>query len=81
MRVSQGEASSKLHSYARRHYDDVSASCLEVRSQGYVNEGYTMTVWNACDARGGSRMLGRWRVDAKTGEIFRQNASGKYVDP
>lgn len=81
MQVSQGEASSKLHGYARRHYSDVSASCLEVRSQGYVNEGYTMTVWNACDSRGGSRMLGRWRVDAKTGEIFRQNSSGKYVDP
>ena len=30
---------------------------------------------------GSTRMLGRWRVDAKTREVFRQADDGRYLRP
>ena len=65
---------------SRKVYD-VESSCLQVRSQGYQNVGYTMSAWDSCNSGGGSRMLGRWRVDAKTREVFRQRADGRYLQP
>lgn len=81
-RISEGEAVSRVRQYisSRRVYD-TSAACTSVRSRGLVNEGYTIEVWDSCGANGGSRRLGRWRVDVKTGEIFRQNDSGRYLAP
>ena len=78
--ISESEASSTLrdHLAAANPYDDVSLSCLQLRSVGYQNVGYTFAVWDACVEGGGSRMLGRWRVDAKTREVFRQGDDGRY---
>jgi hypothetical protein len=62
-------------------YDGVSPRCLQLRSVGYQNVGFTYSVWDSCVEGGGTRMLGRWRVDAKTREVFRQNDAGRYVRP
>jgi hypothetical protein len=81
--ISEGEAVSTLRGYlsSANVYDGVESSCLQVRSQGYQNVGYTMSVWDSCNAGGGSRMLGRWRVDSKTREVFRQRGDGRYLRP
>lgn len=62
-------------------YYPVDGECLSIRSRGYKNVGYTMDVWNSCAEGGGSRLLGRWRVDAKTREVFRQRDDGRYLRP
>jgi outer membrane biosynthesis protein TonB len=78
--ISEAEASSALRSQlaSANPYDGVSQSCLQLRSLGYRNVGYTFAVWDACVEGGGARMLGRWRVDAKTREVFRQGDDGRY---
>jgi len=77
--ISESEATSTLrrHLAAANPYD-VSPNCLQLRSVGYRNVGYTFSVWDACVEGGGTRMLGRWRVDAKTREVFRQGDNGRY---
>jgi hypothetical protein len=80
--ITDGEALSTLRGYlASNNPYDVSGDCLQTRSMGYRNVGYTFSVWDACVAGGGSRMLGRWRVDARTREIFRQSDDGRYLRP
>jgi hypothetical protein len=79
--ISDAEAAATLRPVAAGFYDDVSSSCLEIRSHGYRNVGYTFSVWDACVQGGGSRMLGRWRVDSKTREVFRQREDGRYLRP
>lgn len=81
--ITDGEALSVLRNYlaSNNPYDDVSGDCLQTRSMGYKNVGYTFSVWSSCVEGGGSRMLGRWRVDAKTREIFRQADDGRYLRP
>jgi outer membrane biosynthesis protein TonB len=81
--ISEGEATATLrnHLASSNPYDGVSSSCLQIRSVGYVNVGYTYSVWDSCVDGGGTRMLGRWRVDAKTREVFRQSDNGRYVRP
>jgi ribosomal protein L40E len=81
--ISEGEATAALrnHLASSNPYDGVSSSCLQLRSVGYVNVGYTYSVWDACVEGGGTRMLGRWRVDAKTREVFRQGDDGRYIRP
>ncbi|MFP5245976.1 MAG: zinc-ribbon domain-containing protein [Thermoanaerobaculia bacterium] len=81
--ISEDEASATLRGFitSRNYYSDVAAGCVQVRSQGYRNVGYTFSVWDACVSGGGSRMLGRWRVDAKTREVFRQRDDGRYLRP
>lgn len=81
--ISEGEAAGTLHSYvtSRDYYDGVRDNCVEVRGHGYQNVGYTFSVWDACVSGGGSRMLGRWRVDARTREVFRQRDDGRYLPP
>ena len=80
--ISESEATSTLrrHLAAANPYD-VSPNCLQIRSVGYRNVGYTFSVWDACVEGGGTRMLGRWRVDAKTREVFRQGDDGRYIRP
>lgn len=77
--ISEAEATTALrrHLAAANPYD-VSPNCLQIRSAGYRNVGYTFSVWDTCVAGGGTRMLGRWRVDAKTREVFRQGDDGRY---
>ncbi|MFL6247546.1 MAG: hypothetical protein ACJ74H_16090 [Thermoanaerobaculia bacterium] len=81
--ITESEASSVLrgHLAGANPYDGVSASCLQIRSLGYRNVGYTFSVWDACIEGGGSRMLGRWRVDSKTREVFRQRDDGRFLRP
>jgi predicted nucleic acid-binding Zn ribbon protein len=80
--ISEAEATAALRNHlgAANPYD-VSTSCLQLRSAGYRNVGYTYSVWDSCVEGGGSRMLGRWRVDAKTREVFRQGDDGRYLHP
>lgn len=81
--ITESQASSTLrgHLAAANPYEGVSGSCLQIRGLGYRNVGYTFSVWDACVEGGGSRMLGRWRVDSKTREVFRQRDDGRYLRP
>jgi zinc-ribbon domain len=80
--ISEAEATSVLrgHLGSSNPYD-VPANCLQFRSAGYRNVGYTFAVWDTCVSGGGTRMLGRWRVDSKTREVFRQREDGRYLRP
>ena len=60
-----------------RDYYGVGANCIAVGSLGYQNVGYTLEVRDSCS----QRSLGRWRVDAKTRELFRQREDGRYLRP
>jgi hypothetical protein len=81
--ISDAEAAATLRSYiaSNSYYEGVSGDCVQVRSQGYSNVGYTYSVWDGCVSGGGSRMLGRWRVDSKTREVFRQQSDGRFLRP
>jgi hypothetical protein len=77
--ISEAEATTALRRHlASSNPYDLSPNCLQIRSVGYRNVGYTFSVWDACVEGGGTRMLGRWRVDAKTSEVFRQGDDGRY---
>jgi hypothetical protein len=78
--LSEREAIAKLNdTLTAQHPYDVSADCIDVRSEGYRNVGYTLVVRDSCAAD--PRTLGRWRVDARTGEVFRQQEDGRYLRP
>lgn len=80
--ISGAEAEAALREYVvSTNYYRLAADCVRVDNRGYENVGYTLDVWDRCNEGGGSRMLGRWRVDAKTREIFRQRADGRYLRP
>ncbi len=81
--ITAEEATSALRNYVRStRYYDVAAECIRVENRGYRNVGYDLQVWHSCPGSGGgSRLLGRWRVDAKTREIFRQREDGRYLRP
>ncbi len=77
--ISEAEATTVLRRHlASSNPYDLSTNCMQIRSAGYRNVGYTFSVWDACVEGGGTRMLGRWRVDAKTREVFRQGDDGRY---
>lgn len=81
-RISQSEAASILRSYVTsRNVYGVASECVQVNSRGYLNAGYTFEVWHSCTGGGRSRLLGRWRVDAKNGDVFRQRSDGRYLRP
>lgn len=76
--ISSDEASSVLASYLGNHdMYGVDAHCLSVTNLGYRNVGYTLEVRDTC----ASRTLGRWRVDSKTREVFRQSEDGRFLKP
>lgn len=76
--ISESEALATLRGYINgRDYYHVEPDCIAVRSGGYRNVGYTIDVRDSCS----SRLLGRWRVDAKTREVFRQREDGRYLRP
>jgi cell division septation protein DedD len=81
--ISESEATSVLRGYitSRTYYEGVRTECVQLRATGYQNVGYGFSVWDSCVSGGGSRMLGRWRVDAKTREVFRQREDGRYLRP
>jgi hypothetical protein len=81
--ISDAEAAATLRSYiaSNSYYEGVTGDCVQVRSQGYSNVGYSYSVWDGCVSGGGSRMLGRWRVDSKTREVFRQQGDGRFLRP
>lgn len=78
--LTESDATSRLTALlnARRPYD-VRPECVGVRSEGYRNVGYTLEVRDLC--HGDPQTLGRWRVDARTGEVFRQREDGRYLRP
>lgn len=76
--ISESEAVATLRGFlVTRNYYDTGAGCLRVSSTGYRNVGYTLEVHDSC----ASRQLGRWRVDSKTREVFRQREDGRFLRP
>lgn len=76
--ISEEEAISTLRGYINtRDYYRVGRECISVVSSGYQNVGYTMDVHDSC----AGRRLGRWRVDSKTREVFRQREDGRFLRP
>lgn len=76
--ISGDEAVATLQGFLdARNFYDIDDSCLSVRSLGYKNAGYTLEARDRCE----ERSLGRWRVDSKTRELYRQRADGKYRRP
>lgn len=66
----------------RTDYYGVEAGCLGVGSSRFVNGGYTIElITRSCPGRSPGALLGRWRVDGRTGDAYVQNAQGKYVSP
>lgn len=64
-----------------RNYYGITTECVGIQNRGYENVGYTLEVWDRCAGGGASRLLGRWRVDARTREVFRQREDGRYLRP
>lgn len=80
--ITDQEAANELRGYiTSRNYYGVASECVRLQSRGYRNEGYAFEVWHSCAGGGTSRLLGRWRVDARTREVFRQNDDGRYMRP
>ena len=76
--ISDEEAVATLQGFLdARNFYEIDDSCLSVHSLGYKNEGYTLEARDRCE----ERSLGRWRVDSKTRELYRQRADGKYRRP
>ena len=77
--ISEEDAVSRLKSFviSNKSYD-IPTDCLDVRSVGYKNVGYTLNVVDLCGPD--PRSLGRWRVDAVTREVFRESG-GRFVRP
>lgn len=76
--ISEEEAVATLQGFLdARNYYNIDNSCVSVRSLGYQNAGHTLEVSDRCN----SRSLGRWRVDSKTRELYRQRADGRYLQP
>jgi len=79
--LTPAEATATLQSYvASTDFYRVGRDCMRVENRGYRNVGYDLEVWDTC-ANGASRRLGRWRVDSKTREVFRQRDDGRYLRP
>ena len=77
------QASATLRDYvtSRNYYSGVDDDCIRVESRGFRNRGFAYEVWSSCERGGASRLLGRWRVDALTREVFRQHDDGRYLRP
>ncbi len=82
--LSASEASARLLAFIRsRDYYDLQPGCLTTGSPIFRNVGYTITViTRRCEEQSEEgRIVGNWRVDAKSGEIFVRNRSARYVRP
>jgi hypothetical protein len=77
--ISESEAVGTLRSFVTsRNPYGIASNCVGIASRGYRNVGYTLEVVDTCND---SRLLGRWRVDSKTREVFRQREDGRYLRP
>lgn len=74
--MNEEQAISFLHSFISTR-GNVSSDCLVLLSEGLRNAGYTVSARDRCK----KKAAGRWRLDMKTQEVFRQNASGQFVKP
>ncbi|HVG22707.1 MAG TPA: hypothetical protein VND45_01015 [Thermoanaerobaculia bacterium] len=80
--ITSDEATATLRNYVRAtRYYPVASECIRVENRGYKNVGYNLEVWHSCEGGGASRLLGRWRVDSKTREVFRQREDGRFLRP
>ena len=76
--ITEPQAEAVLRGYiTSRRYYDTGPECVSLSTREYRNAGYTIDVHDSCN----SRQLGRWRVDSKTREIFRQREDGRYLRP
>lgn len=76
--IGVSEAMSSVRNFVTsRDYYGVGGDCIGVGSLGYQNVGYTLEVRDTCK----QQTLGKWRVDAKTREIFRQREDGRFLRP
>ena len=74
--LSEGEAIQSLTTgITKNGYQGIAANCLNPKSLGYKNEGYTVEVYNSCS---NNALIGRWRVGAKDGNLYLQSDDGKY---
>lgn len=62
-------------------YHDLPIECLLPKSSGYKNAGYTIELFNTCGEQSHPSLVSRWRIDANSGKLFRQNEKGKYAPP
>lgn len=77
--ISESEAIGTLRAFVNsRNPYGISPNCVGVASRGYKNVGFTLEVVDTCRD---SQMMGRWRVDSKTREVFRQRENGRYQRP
>ncbi|HXI11708.1 MAG TPA: zinc ribbon domain-containing protein [Thermoanaerobaculia bacterium] len=82
--ITEARATDLVDTFVRSNNGyDRAGDCYRTRSVGYENRGFTIeVVTQPCeDDSSPSRILGRWRVDSVTEEIFRQNRSGRFVRP
>ena len=81
--ISEEQAIHLLTTWIKFHrYYDFPQVCLRAKSLGYKNAGYTIELAaEGCPGNTPEGVVGRWRIDAKTGEIYVQNRAGKYVSP
>jgi cytoskeletal protein RodZ len=80
--ISATDAEAILRNYVTSsNYYSLGGECVRINNRGYKNAGYTLEVWDACRPGGASRMLGSWRVDSKTREVFRRRDDGRYLKP
>lgn len=80
--ITAAEAEATLRNYViSTNYYRLGSDCIRLQNRGYSNAGYALEVWSSCGEGGASRQLGRWRVDAKTREVFRQRDDGRYLRP
>ena len=80
--ITAAEAEAALRNYViSTNFYRLGSDCIRLQNRGYSNVGYAFEVWSSCGEGGASRQLGRWRVDAKTREVFRQRDDGRYLRP
>ena len=80
--ISAAQGSALVRSYiTSRNYYDVPANCIRIEGGSFRNRGYAFEAWSSCGQGGASRLLGRWRIDSLTREIFRQYDDGRYLRP
>ncbi|HEX6160096.1 MAG TPA: hypothetical protein VF111_08020 [Thermoanaerobaculia bacterium] len=76
--ITEEEAVNILRGYVTsRDYYGIGARCTSIRGASYRNVGYTIQVYDSCS----NRLLGAWRVDSKTREVFRQQEDGRFLRP
>ena len=81
--LTDDQAKDTLMSWLGRHATyGVAARCLSPKIVEHKNDGYTIDIVSGtCAGQTPGRILGRWRVDARSGDVFVQNANGKFVVP